>query len=185
VNREGAAGRGPGAKRPAPTRTQRTRAASPTRRPPVDGAETSGRQTQVTARAAILVLAIASVMVAVALPFKIWLGQRGDIASLAAQTRQTEVQLGRLNAQDKRWQSPAYVESQARKRLHYSLPGQTTHIVLGRPDRGTPSGASRHPAVVTGPWYSQFWQSVEAAGKPTSGAASSNPATSGSATQHK
>jgi hypothetical protein len=171
VKREGAAGRGPGAKRPAPSRTQRTRAASPTRRPPSDDTEPTARQTTVTARAAILLVAVASVMVAVALPFKIWLGQRGDIASLAAQTRQTEVNLSRLNAQDRKWQSPAYVESQARQRLHYALPGQKTHVVLGQGNRAPQTGVNRHPAVVTTTWYSQFWQSVETAGKSTAGSA--------------
>lgn len=169
MKREGAAGRGPGSKRPAPTRTQRSRAASPTRRSSAEATAPGGRQTTVTARAAILVVAVASVMVAVALPFKIWLGQRGDIASLTAQTRQTELQLGRLNAQDKRWQDPAYIEAQARRRLHYTMPGETTHIVLGRPSGGAQAAASRHHPVATGPWYSQFWQSIETAGKSTAG----------------
>jgi hypothetical protein len=125
-----------------------------------------------TARAAILVVAVASVMVAVALPLKIWLGQRGDIASLVAQTHQTQVHLDQLTAQDKRWQNPAYVESQARKRLHYSLPGQQTHVLLGRPSgAGHPAAVQPH-SVAAGPWYSQFWQSIETAGNPTTGKAS-------------
>lgn len=170
MKREGAAGSGPGAKRPAPSRTQRTRAARPTRRVTDEDTSHTGRQTTVTARAAILVLAVASVMVAVALPFKIWLGQRGDIASLSAQTRQTQLRLDQLNAQDRRWQDPAYIESQARKRLHYTLPGQTTHIMLGPPLHAAQDGAGRHQTVATGPWYAQFWQSVEAAGNATDSA---------------
>jgi hypothetical protein len=117
-------------------------------------------------------------MVAVALPFKIWLGQRGDIASLASQTQQTELQLARLNAQDRRWQNPAYVEAQARKRLHYSLPGETTHVLLGRPTTGTTAAASRHHEAAVGPWYSEFWQSLETAGKPAAGSATTGTATS-------
>jgi cell division protein FtsB len=167
TTRGGAAGRGPGAKRPADARTQRTRAGSPTRRPPAETQPGSGRQTTITARAAVLVLALASVMVAVALPFKIWLGQRGDITSLLAQTHQTQLQLNRLNAQDKRWQSPAYIESQARRRLHYTLPGKTTTVILGKSSRSTHAAASRHAAVSSVPWYSQFWASMETAGKST------------------
>jgi cell division protein FtsB len=168
VKRKGAAGRGPGAKRSTPSRTQRSRAASPTRRRPSAPAEQVGRQTTFTARAAILVLAVAAVIVAVAVPFKIWLGQRGDIASLTAQTRQTQLKLARLNAQDKQWQQPGYVESQARQRLHYVLPGQKTYIVLGRSSHRSQAAAARHhAALTTGPWYSQFWQSVQTAGKAT------------------
>lgn len=170
MKRKAAAGRGPGAKRSAASRTQRSRAASPTRRgtstprAKSESGEQLGRQTTLTARAAILLLALASVIVAVAVPFKIWLGQRSDIASLQAQTRQTELKLGKLNAQDKQWQQPAYVESQARQRLHYVLPGQKTYVVLGR--HGSQAGAARHQAsATTAPWYSQFWQSVQTAGK--------------------
>jgi hypothetical protein len=106
------------------------------------------------------------VIVAVAVPFKIWLGQRSDIASLRAQTQQTELQLGKLNAQDKRWQQPSYIESQAHQRLHYVLPGQTSHIVLGKSSHRSKSAAAhRQAAATTGPWYSQFWSSVQTAGK--------------------
>jgi crotonobetainyl-CoA:carnitine CoA-transferase CaiB-like acyl-CoA transferase len=124
----------------------------------------------VTARAAILVVAVASVMVAIALPLKIWLGQRGDIASLAAQTRQAEVTLQHLNAQDKRWQNPGYVESQARKRLHYTLPGQTSRVRLGPAKGAAQAAANRPDPATTGPWYAQFWQSLEMAGGETTSA---------------
>jgi hypothetical protein len=167
VKPEGAAGRRPGAKRPAPTRTQRSRAARPTRRTTGDGDRQPGRQTTLTARAAILVFAVAVVIVAVALPLKIWLGQRGDITSLVAQTHQTQIRLGRLTAKDQRWQNPNYVESQARKRLHYAMPGHPTHILLGRPTPKGPTAAAHQHAVTAGPWYSEFWQSVEAAGNAT------------------
>lgn len=166
MKRQAAAGRRPGAKRPSPSRTQRSQAPSPTRRAPRAEVEHVGRQTTLTARAAILVLAVASVMVAVALPLKIWLGQRGDIASLTAQTRQTEVTIAQLTAQHKRWQNPGYVEAQARDRLHYVLPGQKTYIVLGR-GHGSKGASGRQQAeATTGPWYSQFWQSVQTAGVP-------------------
>jgi hypothetical protein len=166
MSRDDAAKRGPGTKRPAPSRTQRSRAASPTRRRTTAQREESGRGTTLTARAAILVLALASVIVAVAVPFKIWLGQRGDIASLRAQTQQTELRLGKLTAQDKRWQQPSYIESQAHQRLHYVLPGQTSHIVLGRSTHSAKATAAHHQAAAaTGPWYSEFWNSVQTAGK--------------------
>jgi hypothetical protein len=165
MTRSGTAGRGPAAQRPSPSGTKRSRPRRPAQPAVVDDSPAGGRQTTVTARAAILVLVLASVMVAVALPFKIWLGQRGDIASLVSQTRQTQARLDRLTAQDQKWQNPAYVEAQAKRRLHYAMPGEKTRILLGQPTRETATVAKTHPAVVTGPWYSQLWQSVEAAGK--------------------
>jgi cell division protein FtsB len=169
-NNGGAAGRRPGAKRPAPTRTQRSRAASPTRRAPKAEVEQVGRQTALTARAAILVVAVASVMLAVAVPLKIWLGQRSDISKVASQIQRTEAHVHSLAAQDQRWNDPGYVESQARQRLHYVLPGEKTYIVLGKGHGLGGSGAKQRAASSNGPWYSQFWQSDQTAGNPpTSG----------------
>ena len=124
------------------------------------------RRATLTARAAILAVAIASVALALALPFKVWLGQRGQINSLEAQTRQQEQQVASLQRQAQRWNDPAYIEQQARLRLHYALPGEKTYVVLGKP-----APRHRHVAVaasgptLTGPWYSRLWQSLEAAGK--------------------
>jgi cell division protein FtsB len=167
VKRTDAAGRRPAAKRPTAPGSGRSRAAKPSSgRSDPTTEEPPTRHSTITARAAILLLALASVVLAVAVPFKIWLGQRGDIASLTAQTRQTELRLSKLNAQDKRWQQPSYIEAQARHRLHYTMPGQKTHIVLGRPDRGRAAATKRRAATSTAAWYSQFWQSVQSAGLP-------------------
>jgi cell division protein FtsB len=166
VTRQGAAGSGPGAKRPSAKRGQRSQTAPPTRRSSDDEPVRSRPQTTITGRAAVLVLAVASVMLAVALPFKIWLGQRGDIASLTAQTRQTESRLAHLSARHRKWQDPAYVEAQARKRLHYALPGKPTHVVFRTPRATSPTAATSAGAPATGPWYSQLWASVDTAGKP-------------------
>jgi cell division protein FtsB len=119
-----------------------------------------------TARAAILAVAVASVALALALPFKVWLGQRGQISDLQAQTRQQEQQVADLQQQALRWNDPAYVEQQARVRLHYAMPGEKTYVVLGKPQvhRKSSSAAPSGPTL-QGPWYSRLWQSLEAAGK--------------------
>jgi hypothetical protein len=107
-------------------------------------------------------------MIAVALPLKLWLGQRGDIARLTTQTHRTQARLSQLNAEHRRWHNPAYVEAQARQRLHYVLPGQKSYIVLGK-DHRTRVAVARHRAVAAaGPWYSQFWASDQAAGATSS-----------------
>jgi hypothetical protein len=110
------------------------------------------------------VVALAAVTLAVALPFKIWLGQRNDIASLSAQTRQTQQHITALRAEKKRWQEKSYVEQQARQRLHLVMPGQKTYVVLG--NNGAPKSRSTATATAasTSPWYAQLWSSVRAAG---------------------
>ena len=101
-----------------------------------------------------------------ALPFKIWLAQRGDISSLQSQTAAQQSHVAALEHQQQQWQDPAYVEQQARLRLHYVLPGEKAYIVLGRtkPKTAKPGQAPATPAV-TGAWYSRLWQTVQLAGK--------------------
>ena len=163
----GAAGRSPRASRAGASRAKRSRAAPP-RRVVVPKAIRVRRST-LTARAAILAVAVASVALALALPFKVWVAQRGQISSLQAQTREQEQRVAALKQEQQRWQDPAYVEQQARLRLHYALPGEKTYVVLGKPKKHhkTASTAPSGPTL-TGPWYSRLWQSVEAAGKGTS-----------------
>ena len=139
----------------------------PTRSEGRGDADRVGRQTALTARAAILVLAVASVMVAVALPLKIWLGQRGDIAQLTTQTQQTQARLSQLKAEHKRWHDPGYVETQARDRLHLVVPGQKTYVVLGKGHSARTTATRHGTAATSGPWYSQFWKSEQAAGAAT------------------
>jgi cell division protein FtsB len=165
----GTAGRGPGAKRPGASGTARPRPPATTRSQQADVApDPAARQTALTARAAVLVLAFAAVAVAVALPLKIWLAQRSNIASLTAQTHESSVQLRQLDAQDKRWKDPGYIETQARQRLHFVLPGQKTYIVLGQAGHATSAAAKRAQTVqATGSWYDQFWASEQTAGAAT------------------
>jgi cell division protein FtsB len=127
------------------------------------------RRSTLTARAAILAVAVASVALALALPFKVWVAQRGQISSLQAQTREQEHRVAALKQDQQRWQDPAYIEQQARLRLHYAMPGEKTYVVLGKPKKHHQQAATS-PAdpALTGPWYSRLWQSVEAAGKGTS-----------------
>jgi len=114
----------------------------------------------------VLAVAVASVALAVALPFKIWLAQRGQIADLRAQTRAQQQHVAALQAQQARWSDPAYIEQQARLRLHYVLPGEKAYVYLGpRPAaaKPAPKSGTTGPAS-TAPWYSRLWQTVQVAG---------------------
>lgn len=124
------------------------------------------RRSTLTARAAILAVAVATVALALALPFKVWVAQRGQIASLQSQTREQEHRVAALKREQQRWQDPAYVEQQARLRLHYAMPGEKTYVVLGKPKKHHKAAAAAptEPGL-TGPWYSRLWQSVEKAGE--------------------
>jgi cell division protein FtsB len=162
----GAAGRGPTGGRRAPARDRRSSAPLPRR----SSSKGPIRRTALTGRAAILALTLAFVIVAIALPFKIWLGQRGDITSLNSQIKDAQTRVAQLTAKDQQWNDPAYVEDQAKHRLHYVMPGQTGTVVMA-PHTSHASqalaDAIAHPAAPPqshGPWYSQLWKSMTTAG---------------------
>jgi cell division protein FtsB len=127
----------------------------------------SRRKATLTARAAVLAVALASVALALALPFKVWVAQRGQISDLQAQTRAAQQRIATLRAEQQQWQDPNYVKQQARQRLHYVMPGETAYVVLD--DRGAKRARTHEKKAsttqLTGPWYSRLWQSVQAAGK--------------------
>jgi cell division protein FtsB len=159
----GAAGRAPGAGRAGASRTRRSRAGLPARK---SGPSVPRRRAVLTARAAVLTVALASVALALALPFKIWVAQRGEINSMTGQIHAQQQRVAALKHEQQRWSDPAYIRAQARARLHYVMPGETAYIVLdkghkkhvqSRPEQSTTQGT-------TGPWYSRLWQTVRVAG---------------------
>src|SRR3954452_8950927 len=156
----GAAGRAPRGSRTTPSRVRRSRAAPPGRRPPAQPVRR--RRAALTARAAVLAVALASVALALALPFKVWVAQRGQISDLQAQTRAAQQRITQLRADEQRWQDPDFVRQQARQRLHYVMPGETAYVVLD--DRNAKRRQARHQAPkqtqLTGPWDSRLWQST-------------------------
>src|SRR3954471_8752998 len=96
----GAAGRAPRAGRSGASTQRRSRAALPSRTPPP--AATRPARAALTAPAAVLAVALASVALAVALPFKVWVGQRGEIHTLQSQTRQQQQHIAALREQQQR-----------------------------------------------------------------------------------
>ncbi|MFZ5851431.1 MAG: septum formation initiator family protein, partial [Actinomycetota bacterium] len=94
--------------------------------------------------------------------------QRGQIRALQAQTQAEEARVRQLEAEQARWQDPAYVAAQARQRLHFVLPGETGYVVLDPPvpERAPVPGEPVLPAPSTPrPWYATVWGSLAAAGR--------------------
>ena len=112
----------------------------------------------------MLAVAIASVVLALALPFKVWVAQRGQIHAVESKTRDQQQRIVELREQQERWKDPDYVRQQARIRLHFAMPNETTYVVLGKPESKQAKQQTTTEDALTGPWYSRLWQSVEAAG---------------------
>lgn len=74
----------------------------------------------------LLVLAI----VVLAPNLKIWIEQRQQIAALQEQVAQDQAEVDELNEEIARWDDPAYIVSQARDRLYFMYPGESTYLVI-------------------------------------------------------
>lgn len=124
------------------------------------------RRQGLTGRAAVLVLVVCAIVVSAALPLRELLAQRGEISALEQQQEQARARVEALEAEKARLGDPAYVAAEARRRLHFVLPGETSYVlVLPSPKPGAVDDADAG-AVSDEPWYSQVWGSVEVADAP-------------------
>ena len=119
-----------------------------------------------TSRAAVLAVVLCAIALSLAYPVREYIAQRRQIDQLLAQSAQTQAQLARLQAEAARLNDPAYIEQQARDRLHYCMPRQTCYVIVG----GQPAhNAGAVAAAVAGtPWYERLWSSVQQADRPAS-----------------
>jgi cell division protein FtsB len=123
--------------------------------------------TNLTGRAAVLALVVCLLAISLAYPLREYLAQRGDISSIRSTVAEQEKSVAGLRSDEKRWQDPAYVERQARERLHFVMPGETSYVVLEPDEAPAPDGAvtSAPRPVKRSPWFTDLWRTVEVAGK--------------------
>lgn len=94
-----------------------------------------------------------------------YIHQRSQISSLQEQITQQRSTVKDLQQEKQDWQDPKYVEAQARERLKFVMPGDTSyttidgdeHAKASRPE----SGIAAVPDKVRSsrPWYGEVWES--------------------------
>lgn len=141
----------------------------------------------VPARAIILVLVLLLAFVVTFPSLRGYLSQQARydaVLSDIARARDTSASLEQERAQ---WQDDNYVKSQARERLAYVMPGETTYVVVGanRFESGSGSGTAGGESNEHRPWYDVVQESARVAGgteeAPTP-SASADPAEPGGTT---
>jgi len=124
------------------------------------------RRQGLTGRAAVLVLVVCAIVVSAALPLRELFAQRGEISALQQEQEQAQARVDALEVEKARLGDPAYVAAEARRRLHFVLPGETSYVlVLPSPQPSAVDDAEAGD-VSDQPWYSQVWGSVEVADAP-------------------
>jgi cell division protein FtsB len=121
------------------------------------------RRSSLTSRAAVLALVLCALVLMLAYPVQQYLAQRGQIAKLQRANATAQQRVDALSAADAQWKDPAFIERQARARLHYVMPGETEYVLTG----GIPASAGPTPQPTVTPtpgtWYDKLWGTVRSA----------------------
>lgn len=127
-------------------------------------------RTRPTGRAVVLLVVLGVLAVSWASSMRAHLEQQRHLSELRASIASSESTIADLRREKRRWQDPAYVETQARKRLGFVMPGETSYQVIGRDGEPlAPEATLSEPAgedEVPPPWWAKAWGAVEAAGAP-------------------
>jgi cell division protein FtsB len=130
----------PATRRVLPVRSRAPRGAeSP---PELRARRRAARRTALTGRAAILAVALAVLGLSVAYPLRQYLVQRAEINRLSRQVHEQQRRVVELQAERERWDDPAYIKAQARKRLHFCMPGETCYVTIDSGSSHGPRGDS-------------------------------------------
>ncbi len=119
-------------------------------------------RSRLTSRTAVLAVVLCAIALSLAYPVREYIAQRRQIDQLEAQRQSIAGSLSRLEAEQRRLTSNAYVEQQARDRLHMCPPTQTCYVIIS-PRRPAAAAAPAHAPGT--PWYERLWNSVQQADK--------------------
>jgi cell division protein FtsB len=103
-------------------------------------------------------------MLSAAFPLQEYLQQRAEISELQDVRDDAQERVSALEQERRRLQDPAFIAAEARRRLHFVLPGETAYVLVDQPPALAEAGA---PAGREAPWFSQVWGSVREADRPS------------------
>jgi cell division protein FtsB len=94
-----------------------------------------------------------------------YLDQQQHIADLQARIAAQKADLVKLDAEQARWNDPAYIRAQAGSRLFYVMPGERTYRVAGASSAGSASAnAAKTAQPASTDWKAALLGSLVAAG---------------------
>jgi hypothetical protein len=103
---------------------------------------------------------VATLLIALSVPGRAWFAQRAQIAGLRADVEAAQERVSALTVQQERWKDPAFVAAEARRRLHFVLPGEVGYVTLGGAAAGAVAAQAAGSAT---PWYSSLWGALQQA----------------------
>ncbi len=120
-----------------------------------------------TGRTTVLATVLLALLLAYAYPMRVYLTQQAEIQALEDRQHTQRLHIKELEEERAKWNDDEYVRAQARRRLHYVLPGETAYLVLD--GSGAPDAPGGSPGPGTGKpperWYGGLWSSIGAANR--------------------
>jgi cell division protein FtsB len=155
----------------APTGPAPDPAATPAPGPTVGRPAGPRFRSNVTGRAIALAVVLLILVISYASSLRVYFAQSQEIAAARAEIAERQQRIADLTQQREQWNNPAYVETQARDRLGWVVPGEIGYRVVGadgKPlgggeDIDTGAGAAPEPTTA---WWTRLWSSVERADRP-------------------
>jgi cell division protein FtsB len=122
------------------------------------------RRSRLTGRAALLALVVCSLVVALAYPMRQYVAQRMQIADQQHKLQQTRERVRELRREKARWHDDAYLQQQARRRLHMLFPGETGYQMRGAsPGHDRASRPPQSEPEQQQAWYGSMWRTLDRA----------------------
>ena len=119
-----------------------------------------------TGRALVLLAVFALLVVALSVPVRNWLAQRAEVTALQADIAASSERIAQLQTELARWSDPAFISTEARRRLHFVLPGEIGYVTIARDGRPAEEVLSEAAAQAPRGWHSLVWESIERADGP-------------------
>jgi len=135
-------------------------APSPTSSAPPRPARPPLRPTKLTGRAALLAVVMCAIALSLAYPVREYIGQRRQIDQLLVTQQSLSQQVKNLQAEQRKFSDPSYIEQQARDQLHYCMTGEKCYVIIG--NSPAPDAGPARTTTATS-WYSKLWGSVQKA----------------------
>jgi len=115
------------------------------------------RRTTLTTRATLLAAVICVLVLTLAYPLRLYLQQQAQVTALTKQNAAAQARVDALRTEVGRYGNDAWVEDEARRRLHYVMPGDQTYVQPAAPSPSPVAAGGRAHSSPDDAWYSQLW----------------------------
>lgn len=110
--------------------------------------------------ALIVIVAAIAVALTLSAPLRNSMSDRSEFARLSASNSELRKQIAYYEQKINEQNDPAYIEAQARERLHFVYPGEKAVVMMYPGDDARKAAERKAAEHADNPWYSNLWQAV-------------------------